>query len=249
MVAEFRQGGYRFIPGVFQYSAGVEALPGFEIERVRFSRPVALEAGFGLIERVLADEGVPGTAFCACELRSPAPFTEDGFAAFNTLYVDGLKRLGLMAGADNPVARSNVCPAVLPPAEPSFHAFCFARPSQTDERTFVIAGSAEVPEGMGNYLDHAIARGDLSEAGMAAKVDYVLAAMEDRLGALGRGWADTTGVQVYTVHDIHPHIAGAMIERIGQHLGLTLHHNRPPVQELEFEMDCRRVLRERVLPV
>ena len=33
---EFAPGGYRFIPGVFQYSAGVAALPGFRIERIVF---------------------------------------------------------------------------------------------------------------------------------------------------------------------------------------------------------------------
>ena len=36
----FTPGGYRFIPAVFQYSGGVAALPGYEIERVRFRNPV-----------------------------------------------------------------------------------------------------------------------------------------------------------------------------------------------------------------
>ena len=35
-------GGYRYIPGVFQYSAGVGALDGFQIERVTFQTPVPL---------------------------------------------------------------------------------------------------------------------------------------------------------------------------------------------------------------
>ena len=39
-------GGYRYIPGVFQYSAGVRALPGHRIERVEFQKPVPLLAGF-----------------------------------------------------------------------------------------------------------------------------------------------------------------------------------------------------------
>ena len=33
---DFSPGGYRFLPSVFQYSAGVAALPGHAIERVRF---------------------------------------------------------------------------------------------------------------------------------------------------------------------------------------------------------------------
>src|ERR1700679_4363160 len=34
--------GYRYIPGPFQYSAGVAALPGHAIQRVRFANPVPL---------------------------------------------------------------------------------------------------------------------------------------------------------------------------------------------------------------
>ncbi len=35
--------GYRFMPGVSQYSCGIGALPGFTIERVRFSSVVPLK--------------------------------------------------------------------------------------------------------------------------------------------------------------------------------------------------------------
>src|SRR5262245_53944602 len=118
-------GGYAYIPGVFQYSAGVTALPGFRIERVRFSRPVPLSEGFALAARLIEAAGRPLTAFCACELRSPAPFTEAGFRAFNEGYVRTLAEWGVVRNGANPVARSNVCPDVDPPAEPSFHAFAF----------------------------------------------------------------------------------------------------------------------------
>jgi hypothetical protein len=37
-----QQGGYRFAEGVFQYSAGVCAEPGYRIERARFARPLQL---------------------------------------------------------------------------------------------------------------------------------------------------------------------------------------------------------------
>ena len=83
--APFEPGGYRYVRGPFQYSAGVAAEPGFAIERVRFRSPVPLEAGFAAIEAHLKAIGRPTTAFCACELRSPAPFTEDGFVAFNRI--------------------------------------------------------------------------------------------------------------------------------------------------------------------
>ena len=123
--AEFPAGAYRFLPSVFQYSAGVAALSGHEIRRVRFRAPVPLTQGFEQIEHVIKAAGRPLTSFCACELRSPAPFTEQGFRAFNEVYVGTLSKWGLFDGKTNPVARSNVCPEIDPPAEPSLHAFSF----------------------------------------------------------------------------------------------------------------------------
>ena len=79
----FEAGGYAFIPGVFQYSAGVGALPGYRIDRVRFREPVPLGEGFARIAEEIERSGRPLASFCACELRSPAPFTEAGFRAFN----------------------------------------------------------------------------------------------------------------------------------------------------------------------
>ncbi len=128
-------GGYRFIPAVSQYSGGVAAEPGHRIERVRFARVVPMRDGFAAIERHLASVGRPTTAFCACELRSPAPFTEQGFRDFNAVYVETLRRWGLMDGDVNPVARSNVCPEIAPPAEPGFHAFAY---TVTDAAAFPI---------------------------------------------------------------------------------------------------------------
>ena len=69
--ADFSPGGYRFITGVFQYSGGVVASPGYRITRIRFMTPVALAQGFRRIEVILSEFGRLTTAFCACELRSP----------------------------------------------------------------------------------------------------------------------------------------------------------------------------------
>jgi hypothetical protein len=118
-VQPFSPGGYRFIPGPFQYSGGVIAEPGFRIERARLARPLPLEDGFAAIEAYLARLGRQPTAFCACELRSPAQFTEAGFVAFNRHYVQRLERWGIFRDEVNPVARSNVCPEIDPPAAPA----------------------------------------------------------------------------------------------------------------------------------
>src|SRR5674476_126616 len=149
MTRDFTAGNYRFIPAVFQYSSGAAADPGFEIERVRFDRLVPLAEGFTQAAAYIQAAGRPLTAFCACELRSPAAFTEDGFKAFNQHYVKTLAQWGLFDGSTNPVARSNVCPEIDPPAEPSFYAFSFTRPSGNTTPSFVIAGGAESRDGPG----------------------------------------------------------------------------------------------------
>jgi hypothetical protein len=244
-VYPFERGGYRFVEGVFQYSAGVAAEPGHRIVRVQFRQPVPLEEGFRRIEKIIGAAGRPRTAFCACELRSPAPFTESGFAAFNKIYVGTLERWSIYDGKTNPVARSNVCPAVDPPAEPSFHAFSYTEAAAGAEPSFVIAGSGEAPEGRGNYRDHIVKRGDVSPEGLREKARFVLGEMERRMGALGFAWKDTTAAQLYTVHDIHPFLADEIVRRGAARSGLTWHYNRPPVVELEYEMDCRGVSIER----
>src|SRR3954447_20437132 len=108
MTRNFPAGNYRFIPAVFQYSSGVAADPDFEIEHVRFDKPVPLADGFALAADYMLGAGRPLTAFCACELRSPGAFSEAGFHAFNEHYVKTLSQWDLFDGTVNPVARSNV---------------------------------------------------------------------------------------------------------------------------------------------
>jgi hypothetical protein len=242
-------GGYSYIPGVFQYSAGVAALPGFRIERVRFSRPVPLREGFARAARIIQSAGRPLTSFCACELRSPAPFTEAGFKAFNEGYVGTLADWGVVKDGANPVARSNVCPDLEPPAEPSFYAFAFTTVAAKAPPSFVIAGSGEAPEGMENYRDHIVSRGDLSPAGLRGKARWVLGEMERRMAAFGMSWQQTTAVQLYTVHDVYPLLRDELVRRGAARHGVTWHFDRPPIVEIEYEMDCRAVDTERVVDI
>jgi hypothetical protein len=242
------EGGFRFVPGVYQYSAGVAAEPGFTLERVRFAEPVPLMQGFARIAEVLAATGRPKVAFAACELRSPAPFTEEGFATFNRAYGGVLQEWGLFRDGLNPVARSNVCPELAPPSEPCFHAFVYTVPDAAAPPSFAVAGSGEAPEGRGSYRDHTVALGDVSPAGLRMKARWVLGEMERRMGLLGAGWGGTTAVQAYTVHDIHPFLAEELVARGAARHGLTWQFCRPPVVDLDYEMDCRGVWRERVLP-
>ena len=246
---EMPNSGYAFVPGVFQYSAGVAALPGHRIERVTFTRPVPLEEGFARIAGALRDAGRPPTALCACELRSPGQFSEPDFKAFNALYVGTLEEWGIYEDGRNPVARSNVCPVFDPPAAPGFHAFSYTVESDAAERSFVIAGSGEAAEGGDTYHDHIVRRGETTPDAMREKARWVLGEMERRMAILGHAWTDVTATQVYTVHPIHGFLENEIVARGAARLGVTWHFNRPPVVGLDYEMDCRRVLSERVIDV
>src|SRR4051795_2200513 len=192
MVREFSAGNYRFIPSVFQYSAGAAADDGYEIERVRFDRLVPLAEGFALAAQFMQEAGRPLTSFCACELRSPAAFSEDGFRAFNRHYVKTLAEWGLFDGSVNPVARSNVCPEFDPPSEPSFYAFSFTRPGTSAAPSFVIAGGAEARGGAGSYPERIVRYRDMSPEAWKEKVSFTVGLMQDRLAEFGFGWQNTT---------------------------------------------------------
>ena len=246
---DFAAGGYRFIKGVFQYSAGVAALPGHRLVRVRFREPVALAEGFLRIEAHIKAAGRPLASFAACELRSPAPFTEEGFRAFNEVYVVTLESWGIYDGHTriNPVARANVCPPIAPPPAPSFHAFTYTEVAPGAGRSFVIAGSGEAQEGHASYRERTIRYRDISADAMREKARYVLGEMERRMAALGFAWPDATAAQVYTVHDLHPFLADEIVRRGAARHGLTWQYCRPPVVDLEYEMDCRGLEMERVI--
>jgi hypothetical protein len=248
IVRPFPAGGYRFISHQFQYSGGVAAEPGFRIERARFGKPVPLRQGFDAIANYLAGCGRPPTALCACELRSPAQFTDAGFVAFNRHYVERLAAWGIFRDEVNPIARSNVCPEIDPPAAPSFYAFSYTVPdANRPARSFVAAGSGEAPDGGPSYQGRIIRHGDQSPAAMREKARFVLEVMEQRMAALGFGWAEVTATQVYTVFDIHPLLPDEFVGRGASPAGLTWHFARPPVQGLDFEVDVRAVAHELVI--
>jgi hypothetical protein len=247
-VEEFKPGGYRFIPGGFQFSGGVAAAAGHEIKRCRFRTPVRLTDGFARIEAIIKAAGRPLTAFCACELRSPGQFTEQGFREFNESYVVTLGKWGVYSGKVNPVARSNVCPEIDPPTEPGFHAFSFTAPAAADAApSFIISGSAEARAIEASYRERIIRYGEHGAEAMREKARFVLEEITRRLALFGVGWRDTTASQVYTIRDIYPFFADEIVGCGAAHAGINWHFTRPPVRDLEFEVDCRSVRVEEVL--
>lgn len=237
---EHPEGNYRFLPGIAPYSCGVAAVAGHEIVHVTLRRPVALMAGFARIAQFLAAQGRPNAALCAMELRSPQPFSFAGFAEFNAEYAKTLAEWGVFVEGVNPVARTNVAPVVAAPAAPSLYGFSFTRPAATPAPTFVVAGAGELPEGV-LAREGIVALGDLSADGLETKARFVMDLMEARLRGLGGDWPFVSRAQVYTVHPLGPLLPTVILPRMGVAAihGAVWHYSRPPVAEIEFEMDLR----------
>jgi len=242
-----QDGSYRFIPAVYQYSGGVAAEPGFRIERAQLASPVALDKGLALIEAHLERIDRPLTALCACELRSPEPFSEGGFDAFNRLYASRLDRWGILQGQVNPVARTNICPEIGKPETVSLHAFSYTVPDAAAKASFVVAGSGEAPEGGASYAQGTIRPGDASPEGVRAKAQWVMGEMKRRLAGLGHDWQDATVANIYTIRDIHPLLADVLLPITSLARAVTWHFSRPPVAVLDYEMDVRGLPREIVI--
>jgi len=253
-VQVFAPGGYRYIKAVFQYSGGVAAEAGYEIERARFATPLALGQAYAAVEAHLEALGRPTTAFAACELRSPEPFTEQGFYEFNKVYVQTLERWGIYKGGDqpvNPVARTNVCPMYRKPTEPVMHAFSYTVPRSVTagaaRGSFITSGGGELRAGSGPLSERVVRYNDASPEGVREKVRYVADEMERRLRLLGFSWKDAASTQLYTVLDIGHLVGEELAARGAGEGGLSWTYARPPVIGLDYEMDVRGAAREIVI--
>jgi hypothetical protein len=248
MLRDHPTGDYRYMPGISAFSCGTVARPGHEIVHVTLAAPVPWRAGFARIERHLGEMGRPRTALCGIELRSPAPFTFDGFGAFNEGYRRLLAEWGILVGEDNPIPRTNVAPVAAVPAEPSLYAFSYTQPGATRAPTFIVAGAGELrdraqgPEGI-------VRHGDTSPAAMREKARFVMATMQERLRTLGGDFGRVTAIDIYTAQPIHALVLDEVLGPAGAAAihGVHWYPSRPPIHGLEYEMDMRGVARELVL--
>jgi hypothetical protein len=240
------EGNYRFLPGIAPYSCGAVSAPGYEIVHAVFQSPPPYREGFERIAAHLAAAGRPKAALCGIELRSPAPFSFPGFAAFNGEYAAILKQWGLFVNGINPVPRTNVAPAVNPPAEPVLYGFSYTRPcTDSQPPTFVVAGAGELPEGI-LARESIVALGDTSPRGIDTKASFVMDLMESRLRGLGADWPLVNAIDIYTIHSLDSILPEIVLNRAGPASahGTRWHYTRPPITDIEFEMDLRGVRTE-----
>ena len=247
MLRDHPSGNYRFIPGITAFSSGVIANPGYQIVHATLGTPLPWRAGFQLIDKHLKEQGRGRTALCGIELRSPAPFTFDGFAKFNEGYRALLGEWGILVGDDNPIPRTNVAPVFAPPAEPSLYAFGYTVAGATPSPTFIVAGAGEMRDRV-QGAEGIVRKGETSPEAMKEKARFVMGIMQDRMRTLEADWARATTIDVYTAHPIFGFLED-LLKPAGPAAihGLRWFPSRPPIQGLEFEVDLRGVGRELVL--
>lgn len=246
-VLHFEPGNYDFVqsPGG-PFSAGVAAMKGYALRRVRFARPIPMDHGFAFINAHLDRERRPLTALAACELRSPAPMTITEFQTFNSQYLQTLHAWGCRLGDINTLARSNIAPITEVPAESAFFAFTYTVPEQGAGGDFLISGKPENRDGM-TGPDRIFGGRDVSLRGLEAKARFVMDALRERVTALNCDWSGITAAQIYSVHDIRPLLENLFAEAGLSQIGVAVYPAWPPVQGLEFEADVRRVRMEIVV--
>jgi hypothetical protein len=245
-VIDHPTGNYRFLTGIAPYSAGVAAHAGYEVVRVTLQEELPYAQGFDLIDRHLAGYGRPVQALCAVELRLPTPLSFEGFIEFNAGYRELLAARAILVGEYNPVARTNVAPAVAAPAVPGLYAFSYTVPAKSAAPTFVVAGAGDLRDQAILAPEAVIRPGESTLDALGEKVAGVMQVMEERLTGLALGWEDASAVDLYTTQNIQPLLAGAILRPIGTAARHGLHwfYSHPPIADLVYEMDVRGVYQE-----
>lgn len=244
-ILEHPRGNYRFLTGIAPYSSSVIAQEGYVLCRAQFAAPQPLQQGFEQIAAHLAAQGRPRQALCAMELRIPEPLPFEGFISFNSGYRAILTDWEIPIGTYNPVARTNVAPAVAAPPVPSIYAFTYTIPSHSDlaAPTFVVAGAGDLRD-QADLTPAAIVRsGETSHAALLEKANVVMDVMSERLHGIGVDWHQVTTTNLYTVHSLEHFLEPVLLPKLGPVAlhGVHWYYSRPPIAGLEFEMDLRHV--------
>jgi hypothetical protein len=88
-----------------------------------------------------------------------------------------------------------------------------------------------------------VARDDVSLNGLREKTAFVLDTITGFLTTMGVAWRDVTGIQLYTVRDLHPLIETVLLPRIGEaaRRGVQWHYVLLPLEGGDVEIDVRSV--------
>jgi hypothetical protein len=199
-----------------------------------------LSDGYDAIEQHLREAGRPLNAICGIELRIPTALTPQGFDEFNRGYLERLAAWGVMIDRTNPIARTNVAPAVRTVSEPSLYGFYYTVSDAAARRPgFVLAGAAEMAI-RDDGKREIVAAGEVSPDALRRKALCVLDNLGKLLSEMKLEWKDASALNLYTIHDVQPLFSTDLIPAIGEAAfrGIRWHYSRPPVIGLELEIDC-----------
>lgn len=252
-LTESQEGGYAFLPASATYSSGAIASPGFGMSHVIFRRPLPLAEGFDAMRAYLSLLNRPMAAVCGIEVRIGQPLTWDGFSDFNKGYIALLQQHGLHIGGKAPAVRTNVAPlpTSVAPGEPSIYAFTHTLPMTTNSENYIIAGQGEsgkAPEGR-PPREGIVRLGDTTPEAMREKAAFCVAAANDIMRRLSVTWADASATNIYTAHPYHTFHEDTVLGDMAASAihGVHWHYSRPPIEEIEFEIDARNVAQEIML--
>lgn len=249
MLIDNPSGGFSFLNGIEPYSCGVRADTGHEMVRVTFKGPIHWRTEFEGIDQYFANTRLDRCCLAAIELRSPHVRSLDEFKEFNAEYSSVIRDWNLFIDNRNPIARTNVVPTHPELHETVIHAFTHTRKRPDfSSCTFVVSGAGELRGGVLD-VENLISYRDTSKQGLTEKVTFVRDVMTSRLIGLGATWEEVTAVSVYTTHPVQDILDEVVRPDIGSanRFGLQLFDARPPVLDIEFEMDTRGVYQEIVL--
>lgn len=242
------KGGYQFLPGIEPYSSGVVAEPGREIVHVTLARAMHWRGGLIAARRYLEQFNLDQHALCGVELRCPEPHSIGGFVEFNQQYRGLLEEWDVLVNDQNPIARTNVAPVTDAPGETVLYGFSYAEPGDTTRPTFVVAGGGELPH-RSIERDRIVRVGETSESALIEKAECVVGIMRHRLERLGVDDDQISAIDVYTAYALQRSLQDVVIPALpaAGRLGVRWFYSRPPVQDIEFEMDIRGVRRDLVV--
>ena len=182
---------------------------------------------------------------CSMEL-DPQLLSRCSLTDFNGDYCAGLG-LGIINTGFNLVARTNIAPYNL--CRASLHAFSYvvANPS-IERKTLVVAGAGEVIEGILEE-ERIIRAGDTSQESMLEKATYVMRVMEERLLGMGGSWDLIDTVDIYTIYPLVDLYSELILPQMGPAVrhGSRWYYSRPPVVDIDFEMDMRGIVTDLVV--
>lgn len=237
------EGNFSYLEGSGTYCRGALAAEGYALAHATFRDVVPIAQAFAAIRQHLAAVGRPVAALCGAELRVPQPLTFEGFAAFNTIYIAQLDAFGLRQGERATMTRTNVAPlpAAIAPREPGVYGFTYTVPAQgVARRAFIVSGAGELRPGV-STRDGIVRVGETTPDAMREKAEFVMAAIQASMDALGATWGDVTQANLYTAYVDGGYLDDAVWAAIGPAARYGLHwmYSKPPIEEIEFELDAR----------